>query len=549
MGRKFTRRAMLRMTGQASLASLSGTRFCLAAQTGSLSATPIGFVVGQTTGAEVGTQVLANGGNAVDAAVAAALAACVASPNNCGIGGYGGHMTLALAGGRKVTSIDFNTMAPAAAHEGMYPLDDKGEVKGRVNFHGWLAAGVPGTLAGLQLAMDRYGTRPFRELVQPAIELARNGFTVTPSFAAVIRSALPRFRNDPGSAKAYLTNGEPPKPGDVFRNPMLAEMLTALAARNSVDSFYRGDIAQRIAEGFQKNGGLVTVKDLAAYQAREVKPLQLKWKNCVVHTAPLTAGGLTTLEALAILKALGWERSTTSLAASHSRLEALRVAWRDRLELLGDPEKVKVPIARLLSERYAREVAARIRTAVEARKPLDLPVEKTEEPGTVNLCSVDRRGNLVAVTLTQGGTFGAQVTVDGLGLTLGHGMSRFRPQPGHPNSPGPGKRPLHNMCPSVVLRDGKPVLGVGGAGGVRVPNGVFDVLTRYVFQGASIEEAVAAPRLICNATLDVTVERGWPKVEADYLNQIGFKIQTGGSAHISAVSFNPASSECRSVMR
>ena len=149
MDENYTRRAMLQLAGQASLAGLLGTRFCVGAETGSFPASPFGVVVGQTTGAEVGNEVLANGGNAVDAAVAAALAACVASPNNCGIGGYGGHMTLALAGGRKVTSIDFNTMAPAAAHADMYPLDDKGEGKGRVNFYGWLASDVPGTIAGL----------------------------------------------------------------------------------------------------------------------------------------------------------------------------------------------------------------------------------------------------------------------------------------------------------------------------------------------------------------------------------------------------------------
>jgi gamma-glutamyltranspeptidase/glutathione hydrolase len=288
---------------------------------------------------------------------------------------------------------------------------------------------------------------------------------------------------------------------------------------------------------------------MAAYQAREVKPLQLKWKNCVVYTAPLTAGGLTVLEALSILKALDWDGLPPSPAAAHAWLEALRVSWHDRLGLLGDPEKVKVPVTKLLSTPYAREVAARIQTAVNARRPLDLKTGNFSEEGTVTISSVDRRGNMVALTLTHGGTFGAQVTVDGLGLTLGHGMSRFQPQPGHPNSPGPGKRPLNNMSPSVVLRDGKPVLAVGGRGGVRVPNGVLRVLTHYLLRGASMEEAVAAPRLQSTGTLEVTVERSWPKAEADYLKQIGYVVGTGPNAHISAVSFNPKTGECRGVMR
>jgi len=554
MSNKYTRREMLALTGQALAAGALGSRFCLAAEeespTEDQAEGRFGAVAGHAMAAKIGREVLTNGGNAVDAAVAAALTACVVTPTRCGIGGYGGHLTLALAGGRKVTSIDFNTMAPAAARQDMYPLDEQGEVKERVNFHGWLAAGVPGILAGLQLALHRYGTRSFRELAQPAIELARNGFTVTEGFARSIRGALARFRNDPGSAKLYLIDGEPPKAGDLHRNPELADLLATLAKRNSVDSFYRGDIAQRVAEAFQKNGGLVTAKDMAAYKAREMKPLQMKWKNCAVHTAPLTAGGLTVLEALSILKALGWDGLHPSPAAAHAWLEALRVAWHDRLRWLGDPEKVKVPVSRLLSSQYARETATKIKAAVNAARPLDIEGHDVlEEEGTVNISSVDRRGNMVAMTLTHGGTFGAQITVDGLGLTLGHGMSRFRPQPGHPNAPGPGKRPLNNMCPSVVLRDGKPVLALGGAGGLRIPNGIYAVLTHCLERGEPMTEAVAAPRLHCTGTLEVTVERSWPKAEADYLAQIGFAVRNGTVAHISAVSFNPQTGECRGVMR
>jgi gamma-glutamyltranspeptidase/glutathione hydrolase len=549
MSKKLSRREMLRRTGQAAAVGALGFSFNLRAAQMLQSKSPKGVVIGEENGAKVGERILAEGGNAIDAAVAAALMACVATPSRCGVGGYGGHMTIALKGGKKVASIDYNTMAPAAARADMYPLDDKGQVQGRKNFFGWLAVGVPGTLAGLQLALERYGTRTFRELVQPAIEAAENGIVVTDFLQRAIRSALPRFRNDAGSSKLYLKDGQPPPVGERLRNPDLAKLLTTLAERNSVDSFYRGDIGQRLAEEFEKNEGLVTAKDLAEYHAREVEPLNLKWNDFSIFTAPLTAGGLTMVQALAVLKALNRAMMKDPLKMAHARLEALRLAWKDRLTLLGDPEKVKVPVKHLLSASYIRELASKVESGVEAKRPLEIQVQKHTDDGTNNISCVDAEGNMVAMTLTQGGGFGAQVTAEGLGVTLGHGMSRFYPHPGHPNAPGPGKRPLHNMCPSVVLRNGKPVLALGGAGGVRIPNAIYDVLWKYVGQGATMAAAIAAPRLNCTGTLDVTVEREWPKDSANHLAELGFKVQTGESARVSAVIHDAKTGECRAAMR
>ena len=457
---------MIRRTAQAIVLGTIGLPGCSRLKKTERAAA-IGAVTGEEAGAAVGEAVLAKGGNAIDAAVAAALVSCIAVPSRCGIGGYGGHMTIAFAGEKKVTSIDFNSAAPAAAREDMFPLNDQGEVIGGVNSHGWLATGVPGTLAGLQLALDRFGSRPFRELVQPAIRLAQGGIVVSNGLANTVRGASGRFRKDPGSAKLYLPNGSPPKAGEQFRNPDLAALLSTLAKRNSVDSFYRGDIADRIAEAFQRSGGLVTKADLAGYQAREVKPLSLGLGDFELFTAPLTAGGLTVLEALSILKAAKWKPGSPD--ATHVRLEALRVAWKDRLEFLGDPQHGTVPIDRLLSASYAAQMSADVRAIAMEHRPLPIQGQKQLNDGTTHISSVDRRGNMVALTLTHGGSFGAQVTVEGLGLTLGHGMSRFNPRTGHPNSVGPGKRPVHNMCPSIVLRKGTPVLAVGAAGGCGFP--------------------------------------------------------------------------------
>ena len=543
---RISRRRMIARTTKA-LAVCSFAPGILSAADNTLSSR--GAISGEPTAEKIATQILAQGGNVVDAIVAAALTAAVASPHNTGIGGYGGHMTIALANGKKVTAIDFNSAAPAAAREDMFAPDEKGNVRGAANQFGWLAAGVPGVLAGMQLALDRYGTRSFREVVQPAIKLARDGFTLTPGLANTIAGAATQFRADEGSRKLFFKDGEPLAAGDTYRNPDLAEMLSSLAQRNSVDSFYRGEIAGHIADEFKKHGGRVTAKDFAAYRAREVEPLALKWGDYDIRTAPLTAGGLTVLQALVILRALKWDKLPAEFERTHARIEALRFAWHDRLALLGDPEKAKVPVAKLLSPDYADEAAAQISRVVKDGKILPLTTQPRSQPGTIHLSAVDKDGNMATCTLTHGGNFGARVTVDGLGLTLGHGMSRFEPRPGHPNSPGPGKRPLHNMCPTIVLRDGRPVFAVGARGGRQIPNAVFEVLTQFIALSRPMTEAVAAPRLHTEGNVELSLEKTWPASDLQSLARVGYTLKTGFAAVVSAVSFDPKSGVCHSATR
>lgn len=549
MTKHYDRRDLLKQAG----AALAGS---VLVRTGATAAEPpptgqgVGRVVGQPEAARVGADVLAAGGNAVDAAVAAALTAGVVAVHQCGIGGYGGHLVIASADGAKVTAIDYNTTAPAAARADMFPLDKDGAVKGRVNQLGWLAAGVPGTLAGFQLALDRYGTQPFRKLVQPAIRFARDGFPVRTNVAATIRTAWVQLAKDPALARLLLPSGAPLPAGSTFRNPDLADLLQSLAERNSVDAFYRGDIARRVAAAFQKHGGLVTEADLAAYRAREVEPLRFRWRGYTVATAPLTAGGLTVLEALGILRALEWEkRPAKDPQTMRARLEALRIAWDNRLRWLGDPEQVTVPVERLLSAEYARKMADRVAAALRDGKLVRATTDGRAAGGTVHLSAVDGRGMMVALTLTHGGSFGAQVAVDGLGLILGHGMSRFDPRPGKPNAPGPGKRPLHNMCPTVVLKDGKPLCALGGHGGRKIPNAVFDVLAQYVGRDATLADAVAAPRLHTEGGTSVTVEPSWPEAEVEHLRALGYTVTRGPSAAIEAVARDPRSGQFQVASR
>jgi gamma-glutamyltranspeptidase/glutathione hydrolase len=508
-----------------------------------------GCVAGHAEGAQAGVRVLAGGGNAVDAAVAAALVASVVSPQMCGPGGYGGHLIIARPDGR-VVAIDFNCTAPRAVRPDMFPLDDAGEVRGQVNKYGWLASGVPGTLAGLQLALDRHGTRTLRQVIQPAIEYARDGFPLSTNLAAAIRGAQPQLSRDSASARLLLPGGKPPRAGSRWRNPELAALLETLAQRNSVDSFYRGDIARRIAAEFRAHDGLVTEDDLAAYHAREVEPLALSWRGHSIRTAPLTAGGLTMLQALGVLAALHWETlDPDDPRTTHRRVEALRAVWHNRLRLLGDPAQVDVPVPRLLSPAYAQRLAARVERAVREGRPLPGASDGRTAGGTIHISTADTSGMLVALTLTQGEYFGARVTVAGLGLILGHGMSRFDPQPGRANSIGPGKRPLHNMCPTVVLHDGRPVLAVGGRGGRRIPNAVFDVLAAYVGRGAALADALAAPRLHTEGGLAITLEPRWETAHADYLRQVGYTVTRGASAVVDAAAFDPATGTTRAAGR
>ena len=487
-----------------------------------------GAVVGEPTAAKVGGEILSRGGNAVDAAVAAALAAGVAAPHQCGSGGYGGHMTIAMTG-KKVTCIDFNSTAPAAMRE------DTGLVDGRLNPHGWLAAGVPGTLAGLQLALDRFGTLGFREVAGPAIRVADEGIRVSNQNWKPFLKRLGVFTASPA--------------GELFRNPELAEMLRTLADRNSVDSFYRGDIAGQVAAAFQQHDGLVTKRDLAQYRAREVAPLVLKWRGHEIFTAPLTAGGLTVLEALSVLKALKWQERRAGTGRAHAYLETLRLAWHDRLNLLGDPEHAGVPVERLLSHAYARELAERVDRAVRQGKPVPVTGTARGDDGTVHLSAGDRHGNLAALTLTHGNAFGARVIVDGLGLVLGHGMSRFHAGTGHPNSPGPGKRPLHNMCPTIVTRNGQPVLALGGAGGRRIPNALIAVLSQFVGLGVSARQAIAGLRMHSEGTMDVRVDAQWPNEEVGSLRALGYRVSRASVAKASAVFFDAGTEACLPLSR
>jgi gamma-glutamyltranspeptidase/glutathione hydrolase len=494
-----------------------------------------GLVVSQSQPAEAGMKILASGGNAVDAAVAAALVGCVVNVSKCGIGGYGGHLMIGLPDGT-ATAIDFNTVAPAAARADMFPLNENGTVRGNIHERGWLAAGVPGTMAGLHLALEKYGTQPWNRILQPAIRSARNGFPLPATYTFWQDQTRPDVPFDQESARLFSRDGKPLKKGDTYRNPHLADMLQQLAESGSADEFYRGQIGRQIARAFQKNGGIVTAADMASYHAREVTPLTLEWQGHRIATAPLTAGGLTVLQAVSSLKALDWHAlPKDDPATTQAWLEALRIAWGDRLSRLGDPLHADVPIERLMSEQYARQSADKIKLAIGEKRPVPIDTDARAAGGTLHVSSVDADGMMVALTLTHGNSFGAQVAVEGLGLFLGHGMSRFDPVPGRPNSVAPGKRPLHNMCPTIVFRDGRPVVAMGAVGGRRIPNAIFQLLLGIVGEDKSLEDAARMPRLHTEGGINLHAESGVVKSDVEHLKQVGYDIRPPMSSFAYAV--------------
>lgn len=532
---RYTRRELLQRTGAAALGGMLAPHVFAA----SPSAATRGAIVGDLAAAKAGEKILAEGGNAIDAAIATAFAAGICSPSNCGVGGYGGHAMIGLAGGKKITAIDFNSAAPQAARADMFPLDAAGRVKGNANIHGWLAAGVPGTLAGLELVLTRYGTRSLRQVMAPAIQMCEDGTHVVPARAIDNASPTdPRSEAEPGSKL----------PPERRRNLALGKLLRQLAERNSTESFYRGDIAATIAAAFARHGGLVTAEDLAAYQARELSPLRLEWNGATIHTVPLPSTGPLLVEACAALKAMGWSKLSPEQRL-HAKVEALRTAWADRLRYFGDPTQVDVPMEKLMSSGYAAELAEKISLALKAERPVPLQVDPSHAGGTTNISAADAQGNLIAITLTHGGGYGAQVVVDELGMVLGHGMSRFDPRPGLPNSPAPGKRPITNMCPSLVTRAGLPVLAVGGAGGTRIPNSVYEVLLNYTGLGASMEDALAAPRIDANGTLDLGLEKSRPDADEAQLKKIGYRTKPFIAAFVSGATFDPKTGATRAKAR
>jgi gamma-glutamyltranspeptidase/glutathione hydrolase len=464
-----------------------------------------GMVVSsQHYASEAGAAVLRQGGNAIDAAVAVGYALAVTHPC-CGNLGGGGFMTIHLADGRD-TFLNFRERAPLAAGADMY-LDANGNPIAASSVDGYLAAGTPGTVLGLETARAEYGTMTRAALLAPAIQLAEDGFTLTQGDVDVLAEGNAAFRQQANVSRVFLHDSAPLRVGDRLVQQDLARTLRAVSD-GGTDAFYRGAIAAAVAAASRANGGLLTTEDFAGYTVTESRPISCGYRGYTVISAPPpSSGGVTLCEMLRVLEgyplhAYGYH-SSESL---HALTEAMRYAYRDRNAFLGDPAFVSNPVDRLLSERHIREIRAQIRPHLAGiSNKLIAGAAADEHAQTTHYSVADRAGNAVSVTYTINDSFGAKVIAADTGFFLNDEMDDFTVKPGasnlyrlvqgKANAIAPGKRPLSSMTPTIVLKDGKPVLVVGTPGGSRIITTVLQVIVNVIDNGMSLQEAIDAPRI------------------------------------------------------
>ncbi|MCP5154671.1 MAG: gamma-glutamyltransferase [Ectothiorhodospiraceae bacterium] len=455
----------------------------------------------------IGLEVLEAGGNAVDAAVAVGFALAVTLPRAGNLGG-GGFMMVHLAEPGATVAIDYRESAPAAARRDMF-LGPDGEVDADRSRFSHLSVGVPGTVAGLTLALERYGTLSLSQALAPAIRLARDGIEVSADLASSLAARRDRLARNPAAAAIFLRpDGSPWQAGDTLRQPDLAWTLERIAAEGA-RAFYRGEIAERIVSDMAAHGGLVTAEDLAGYRAVIREPVSGTYRGLAVKSMPPpSSGGVHLVQILNILEGypLGF-LGHNSADTIHLMAEAMKLAYADRSQHLGDPDFWKVPVAGLTSKAYAARLRAgidldRARPSATIRPGDPAPYESED---TTHFSVVDAAGNAVANTYTINFSYGAGIVAAGTGILLNNEMDDFSAKPGIPNAyglvggeanaVGPGKRPLSSMTPTIVLRDGKPYLVTGSPGGSRIITTVAQVVMNVVDHGMNIAAATAAPRV------------------------------------------------------
>ncbi|MGA7523170.1 MAG: gamma-glutamyltransferase [Acidobacteriaceae bacterium] len=502
---------------------------------------------------DAGVAILKQGGNAVDAAVAVGFALAVVHPLAGNLGG-GGFMLIHQHSpfihghhGDREIFIDYREKAPLAATPNMY-LDASGNVIPKASIVGYRAIGVPGSVAGLVDAERNYGRLTLKKVMAPAIRLASDGFVLTSEEAAELHDPL--LTQFPVSRKIFQRDGDFYKSGDTFRQPELAQTLRRVAA--DPDDFYKGAMAQQIADAIQQGGGLITANDLAHYTVKERKPVTGTYHGyTVVSAPPPSSGGIVLIEILNILDhwdlhALG-DRTTPEM---HLIIEAFRRAYMDRSSYLGDPDYVHIPVEQLLSRKYADAWRASIlydkaTPSADLQRPVGfLPPPPTmsdvrhESVDTTHYSVMDSDGNAVSVTTTLNNAFGSGVTVPGLGFLLNDEMDDFASKQGVPNMFGliqgpansiaPGKRPLSSMTPTIVLRDGKVAYVLGTPGGGTIITTVANIFISAADQGLNIQQAVDAPRFHQQYLPDtVMLERGFSDQTLNGLRAMGYNLRIG----------------------
>ena len=508
-------------------------------------ATPIlahnGMVVAQESrAARIGVEILDRGGNAVDAAVAVGFALAVTYPRAGNIGG-GGFMVIHLAKdrglGNRDVAIDYRETAPAAATPTMF-LDAQDNPDPKKSRDSALAVGVPGTVAGLALAQQKYGSGKLSlaELIAPAIDLAQKGFPVEDDTADSLPHARDRLARWPSSAEIFLNGGEPLHEGERLFQFDLAETLQAIA-QDGPRAFYEGRIAAQIADAVRAAGGIMTADDLRNYRAIERPVVRGRYRGYdIVSMPPPSSGGVHLIEMLNILEGYDLGKLGRSEQSLHYMIEAMQRAYADRATYMGDPDAVKMPVAGLISKKYAAALRASIgETATPAAGIRPGKPAEYEGRNTTHFSIIDRDGNAVTNTYTLNFSYGLGLVADGTGVLLNNELDDFTAKLGSANAygligfranlPGPDKRPLSSMTPTIVLKDGKPFLVTGSPGGSRIITAVLQVIVNAIDFHMPIDQAVSAPRLHNQWEPDATyVEPGFAPDVLEALERRGHRI-------------------------
>jgi gamma-glutamyltranspeptidase/glutathione hydrolase len=480
-----------------------------------------------------GAEVLKQGGNAVDAAVMVGFVLAVTYPEAGNLGG-GGFMLIRMADGR-ATMIDFREKAPAAARKDMY-LDPHGNPVPGMSQKGVLAAGVPGTVAGLLTALERYGTRKRSELLSYPLMLAGEGFRVDKRLAESLRRFLPDSLASRSALAVFRPNGVPLDAGETLRQPDLAVTIRAIMDQGA-DGFYRGSVADHVVSEVRSGGGIMAKEDLTAYRAVERTPLTGSYRGFkIITSAPPAAGGVTLLEMLNILERFDMRgKEHNSAGALHLFASAARCAYADRARYLGDPDFVSMPVDSLIGKAYGRQNAGRIDSVHVT--PFGPPTGTQESRQTTHFCTADRFGNVVSTTYTLNDSYGCKTLVASGGFFLNNEMDDFVVKPDVPNMFGlvggeanaiaPGKRMLSSMTPTIVLKDGKPWLLLGARGGSRISTAVAQVIMNVIDFGLPLQDAVDATRIHYQWHPDeLLYERsGLPDDVLDNLRKMGYVVR------------------------
>ena len=501
-----------------------------------------GMVVSQEqTATLVGLSVLKKGGNAIDAAVAMGFALAVTYPRAGNLGG-GGFMLVHLGETGQTVAIDYREKAPLKATRDMF-LNKNGEVDVERARHSIYSCGVPGTVAGLSLALEKYGTMSLKETLAPAIKLAEDGFVVSAELRKSLLEAKERMKKSSESMGVFFkNNGEPPREGEILRQKNLAWSLKEISKKGS-KAFYRGAIAKKITAYMKHKGGLLTKRDLASYEAVTREPVTGSYRGYQIYSMPPpSSGGVHLIEMLNILERYPLSQyGHNSARYVHVLSETMKLAYADRSKYLGDPDFSPVPAKQLISKQYAKRLANRINPETPTPSRYVKPGSPTHPQGTdtTHFTVADRFGNVVSNTYTLNFAYGSGLAVAGTGILLNNEMDDFSAKPGTPNAYGliggeknsiaPGKRMLSSMTPTIVLKDGNLFLATGSPGGSRIITSVLQVILNVIDHKMNINEAASAPRIHHQWLPDTLyVEKGAGENLVTQLRKKGYEVKRTG---------------------